>query len=143
MTRQTERVGRSGEYLVASVLSTLSDTVTVMPHGSKADIIFEVGQSLYKCQVKTQKQIEKARKSWRFDLRCGSHSKTRFYNKGDIDVYALVALNCQKVMFFFPDGRKQITFQDEDIQATDSLQNTKDLFKELGCPETLSDPHNT
>jgi len=40
MTRQSERVGRSGEYLVASVLSTLSDTVTVMPHGSKADIIF-------------------------------------------------------------------------------------------------------
>ena len=45
MARQSERVGRSGEYLVASVLSTLSDTVTVMPHGSKADIIFEVGQT--------------------------------------------------------------------------------------------------
>ena len=143
MSRRSERVGRSGEYLVASVLSAFSDTVTVMPHGSKADIIFEVGQTLYKCQVKTQKQIEKARKSWRFDLRCGSHSKTRFYNKGDIDIYALVALNCQKVMFFFPDGSKQVTVQDKDIQATDSLQNTKDLFKELRCPETLSDLHNT
>jgi hypothetical protein len=41
MARQSERVGRSGEYLVASVLSTLSDTVTVMPHGSKADIKLE------------------------------------------------------------------------------------------------------
>ena len=78
MTRQSERIGRSGEYLVASVLSSLSDTVPVMPHGSKADIIFEVGQTLYKCQVKTQKQIEKARKSWRFELRCGAHYKTRF-----------------------------------------------------------------
>ena len=136
MARQSERVGRSGEYLVASLLSTLSDTVTVMPHGSKADIIFEVGQTLYKCQVKTQKQIEKARKSWRFDLRCGSHSKTRFYNKGDIDVYALVALNCQKVMFFFPDGRKQITFQDEEIQATNSIKNVENLFKELQYQQT-------
>lgn len=136
MTRQSERVGRSGEYLVASVLSAFSDTVTVMPHGSKADIIFEVGQTLYKCQVKTQKQIEKARKSWRFDLRCGSHSKVRFYNKGDIDVYALVALNCQKVMFLFPDGRKQLTVQDEDIQAIDSLKNVENLFKELQCQQT-------
>jgi ribosomal protein L32E len=136
MARQSERVGRSGEYLVASVLSTLSDTVTVMPHGSKADIIFEVGQTLYKCQVKTQKQIEKARKSWRFDLRCGSHSKTRFYNKGDIDVYALVALNCQKVMFFFPDGSKQVSVEDKDIQAIDSLKNVENLFKELQCQQT-------
>ena len=136
MTRQTERVGRSGEYLVASVLSTLSDTVTVMPHGSKADIIFEVGQTLYKCQVKTQKQIEKARKSWRFDLRCGSHSKNRFYNKGDIDVYALVALNCQKVMFYFPTGARQVTFKDEDIQAANSLENVESLFKELQCQQT-------
>jgi len=108
----------------------------VMPHGSKADIVFEVGQTLYKCQVKTQKQIEKARKNWRFDLRCGSHSKTRFYNKGDIDVYALVALNCQKVMFLFPDGRKQVTVQDEDIQAIDSLKNVENLFKELQCQQT-------
>jgi ribosomal protein L32E len=119
MPRQSERVGRSGEYLVASVLSTLSDTVTVMPHG-----------------VKTQKQIEKARKSWRFDLRCGSHSKNRFYNKGDIDVYALVALNCQKVMFFFPDGRKQVSVEDKDIQAIDSLKNVENLFKELQCQQT-------
>jgi len=136
MTRQSERVGRSGEYLVASVLSAFSDTVTVMPHGSKADIIFEVGHTLYKCQVKTQKQIEKARKNWRFDLRCGSHSKNRFYKKGDIDVYALVALNCQKVLFAFPCGQGQITVEDKDIQATDSLENTEDLFKELRCQQT-------
>ena len=136
MTRQSERVGRSGEYLVASVLSAFSDTVTVMPHGSKADIIFEVGHTLYKCQVKTQKQIEKARKNWRFDLRCGSHSKNRFYKKGDIDVYALVALNCQKVLFALPCGQGQITVDDKDIQATDSLQNTEDLFKELRCQQT-------
>ena len=119
MSRQSERVGRSGEYLVASVLSAFSDTVTVMPHGSKADIIFEVDHTLYKCQVKTQKQIEKARKNWRFDLRCGSHSKNRFYKKGDIDVYAMVALNCHKVLFDFPGGREQITVKDNAIQATD------------------------
>jgi len=136
MSRQSERVGRSGEYLVASVLSTQSDTVTVMPHASKADIIFEVDNVLYKCQVKTQKQIEKARKSWRFDLRCGSHSKNREYQKGDIDVYALVALDPQKVLFTFPNGKKQMTITDEKLQAMDSLKNTEDLFKELRCRQT-------
>ena len=89
-----------------------------------------------KKRVKTQKQIEKARKSWRFDLRCGSHSRNREYQKGDIDVYALVALECQKVLFALPIGKKQITMQDEEIQATNSLQNVKDLFKELRCQQT-------
>ena len=42
MTRQTERIRRSGEYAVASFLSLESDTVHVLPHGSHADIIFEI-----------------------------------------------------------------------------------------------------
>ena len=52
MTRQTERIGRSGEYAVASFLSLESDTVHVLPHGSHADIIFEINDIMYKCQVK-------------------------------------------------------------------------------------------
>ena len=139
MSRQSERVGRSGEYLVASVLSTLSDTVSVIPHAAEADILFEVNHTIYKCQVKTQSQIEKARKSWRFDLRRGPHSRSRSYNEGAIDIYALVALKHQKVIFIKSKGRKQVSFDDEFIQATDSLENLKNLFKELGCLETLSD----
>ena len=39
-------------------------------------------------------------------------------------------------MFLFPDGRKQVTVQDEDIQAIDSLKNVQNLFKELQCQQT-------
>ena len=53
MPRATERTGRAGEYAVASFLSLESDTVHVLPHGSHADIIFEIDDTMYKCQVKT------------------------------------------------------------------------------------------
>ena len=136
MPRQSERVGRSGEYLVASLLSLHADTVLVVPHSAEADIIFDVDHTLYKCQVKTQSKIQKCRVSWIYDFRRGAYTKERFYKEDAIDVYALVALNCQKVMFFFPDGSKQVSVEDKDIQAIDSLKNVENLFKELQCQQT-------
>ena len=79
MSRKTERVGRSGEFLTASVLAKVSDTVVVVPHSAEADVIFEWNSKLYKCQVKTRTGIEKGGIGWRFDLRRGSHSKSRKY----------------------------------------------------------------
>ena len=53
MTRASEQVGRSGEYLACSVLAQISDTVTLVPHGAEADIICGFENQLYKVQVKT------------------------------------------------------------------------------------------
>ena len=136
MPRQSERVGRSGEYLVASLLSLHADTVVIVPHSAEADIIFDVDHKLYKCQVKTQSKIRNHRVSWEYDFRRGSFTKKRHYEKDAIDVYALVALEPQKVMFVLPDGSKQKTIKDEEMQATDSLTNIKNLFKELRCQQT-------
>ena len=137
MARQSERIGRSGEYLVASLLSLYADTVVIVPHSAEADIIFDVDHTLYKCQVKTQSKIRNHRVSWEYDFRRGSFTKKRHYEKEAIDVYAMVALDPQKVMFTFPDGSKQKTITDEEMQATDSLTNVKNLFKELQCQKTL------
>jgi hypothetical protein len=137
MPRQSERIGRSGEYLVASLLSLYADTVVIVPHSAEADIIFDVNHKLYKCQVKTQSKIQNRRVSWIYDFRRGAYTKDRFYSEEAIDVYALVALDPQKVMFTFPDGSKQKTIKDEEMQATDSLTNVKNLFKELQCQKTL------
>ena len=136
MPRQSERVGRSGEYLVASLLSLYADTVMIVPHSAEADIIFDVDHTLYKCQVKTQSKIQTHRVSWQFDFRRGAFTKDRYYEDNAIDVYALVALEPQKVMFVLPDGSKQKTIKDEEMQATDSLTNVKNLFKELRCQQT-------
>ena len=137
MPRQSERVGRSGEYLVASLLSLYADTVVIVPHSAEADIIVDIDHKLYKCQVKTQSKIRNHRVSWEYDFRRGSFTKKRHYEKDAIDVYAMVALEPQKVMFTFPDGSKQKTIKDEEMQATDSLTNVKNLFKELQCQKTL------
>ena len=136
MPRQSERVGRSGEYLVASILYLYADTVVIVPHSAEADIIFDVDHTLYKCQVKTQSKIRNHRVSWEYDFRRGSFTKKRHYEKDAIDVYALVALEPQKVMFVLPDNSKQKTIKDEEMQATDSLTNIKNLFKELRCQQT-------
>ena len=89
MSRITERVGRSGEYFVASLLSQISDTVLVIPHSAEADILFQYDNILYKVQVKTKTKIEKHRTNWRFDMRRGSHTKNRNYEDGSIDIFAL------------------------------------------------------
>lgn len=108
MTRQSERLGRAGEYYVCSVLSTLSDTVTILPHGSTADVLFEWNNKIYKCQVKTVSKKHsviskhtgrKYRTNYKFDLRRGSHSKERKYIDGEIDVFALYIQPEQKVIF--------------------------------------------
>ena len=136
MPRQSERIGRSGEYLVASLLSLHADTVVVVPHSAEADIIFDVNHKLYKCQVKTQSKIQNRRVSWIYDFRRGAYTKERFYSEEAIDVYALVALKYQSVKFLLPQGLKQISFKDEEIRAWNSLTNTENLFKELQCQQT-------
>jgi hypothetical protein len=74
--------------------------------------------------------------SWQFDFRRGAFTKDRYYEDEALDVYALVALNPQKVLFTFPNGKKQMTITDEKLQAMDSLKNTENLFKELRCRQT-------
>ena len=133
MTRATERIGRSGEYLTCSVIARETDTVTIMPHGSHADIIFEYDNQMYRCQVKTVTHIEKGRISWRFDLRKGSHSKTRKYQDNTIDVFALVNLKYQNV-FFLPFSNckyLQYSVHDEAMKSVDSIKSFQNAMDSI------------
>tara|TARA_R110002012_G_scaffold315292_1_gene528979 strand:- start:44 stop:445 length:402 start_codon:yes stop_codon:yes gene_type:complete len=125
MSRTTERIGRSGEFLTASVLAKVSDTVVVVPHSAEADVIFEWNSKLYKCQVKTRTGIEKGGIGWRFDLRRGSHSKSRRYKKNSIDVFALISVPYNTIYFLpFNCQKGSITISDEimkNLNSHDSL----------------------
>ena len=123
--------------MVASLLSLYADTVVIVPHSAEADIIFDVDHTLYKCQVKTQSKIQTHRVSWQFDFRRGAFTKDRYYEDNAIDVYALVALDPCKVFYTFQSKKKQMTITDKKVQAMNSLENTKNLFKELRCQQTL------
>ena len=131
MPRATERVGRSGEYLTAALLSLVSDTVMVVPHGSEADLVFEHNNKLYKVQVKTSSKINTGRVNWRFDMRRGSHSKDREYQKQAVDIFALVSLKYRNVVFIKPMDQNQITIADEHMKNNDSVKNLKDILDNI------------
>ena len=133
MTRRSERIGRSGEYLTCSVLARESDTVTVMPHTSHADVIFEWEHKLYRCQVKTVTHIESKYKNWRFDLRKGITTTGRHYKKDQIDIIAMVNLEYQTVCFkAFSDCKTtQITIKDEIMKSTNSVESLKEAMESI------------
>ena len=133
MPRDTERIGRSGEYLTCSVLARESDTVTVMPHTSHADVIFEWEHKLYRCQVKTVTHIESKYKNWRFDLRKGITTTGRHYKKDQIDIIAMVNLEYQTVCFkAFSDCKTtQITIKDEIMKSTNSVESLKEAMASI------------
>ena len=137
MTRRSERIGRSGEYLTCSVLARESDTVTIMPHTSHADVIFEWKHKLYRCQVKTVTHIEDRKKNWRFDLRKGITTTGRHYKKNEIDIIAMVNLEYQTICFkaFSDCQTAQITIKDEIMKSTNSIQSFKDAMKSLSMTD--------
>ena len=128
MSRTTERVGRSGEYFVASVLSRISDLVLVVPHSAEADILFQYKNSLYKVQVKTKTKIEKHRANWRFDMRRGSHTKNRNYEDGSIDIFAFVSLEHMNVVFRKFSKAITITIKDKEIKDNNPIENILDIL---------------
>ena len=133
MTRRSERIGRSGEYLTCSVLARESDTVTIMPHTSHADVIFEWKHKLYRCQVKTVTHIEKRKKNWRFDIRKGITTTGRHYNKDQIDIIAMVNLKYQTVCFkaFSDCQTTQITIKDEIMKSINSIESLKEAMESI------------
>ena len=131
MPRATERVGRSGEYLTAALLSLVSDTVLIVPHGSEADIVFEHNNKLYKVQVKTSSKINTGRVNWRFDMRRGADTKNRNYKEQAVDIFALASLLHRNVVFIKPMNQNQITIADEHMKNNDSVKNLNDILDNI------------
>lgn len=131
MSRTTERVGRSGEYFVASLLSQISDTVLMVPHSAEADVLFQYNNTLYKVQVKTKTKIEKHRANWRFDMRRGSHTKNRSYENGAIDIFAFVSLQHMNVVFRKADDTNSVTIKDEEMKNNKPIENVLQLLGSL------------
>ena len=131
MSRTTERVGRSGEYFVASLLSQISDTVLMVPHSAEADVLFQYNNTLYKVQVKTKTKIEKHRANWRFDMRRGSHTKNRSYENGSIDICAFVSLQHMNVVFHKADDTHSVTIKDEEMQNNKPIDNILDILDKV------------
>ena len=145
MITSIDRIGRSGEFVVASQLALVSDTVSLVPHNSYADIIFEYQRNLYKVQVKTSSKERKYphkdgdyRVGWTFDLRRKRKSKDvklqKYGAEGefDIDIFALYCLPYNSTIFIaFKDAPTKYTCSDEDFAKNDSLTSLNIVLEEL------------
>ena len=128
MSRLSERIGRSGEFSVCAWLSKYTDLVSLIPHGSHADIVFEYNKILYKCQVKTSTQQKKYksihtgreyRSGWCWDLRRGANTKDRDYYD-QIDLYALYCSPYNIIVWMPGTEKTKHTIKDQDLKNYDS-----------------------
>tara|TARA_R110000796_G_C14484568_1_gene427084 strand:- start:683 stop:1159 length:477 start_codon:yes stop_codon:yes gene_type:complete len=140
MNRATERLGRSGEYFAASVLSMQSDSVLFMPPASEVDLLFNYQETFLKVQVKTKSHRHKTERDlWKFDIRRGSHTKIRFFEESQIDLFALCCTEYDKVLFYpFHEvtndkgtSKTAIYVKDEIIRNTNSHANLEAALKSI------------
>ena len=138
MNRAPERLGRSGEYFTASILSMQSDSVLFMPPNSEVDLLFNYNQTFLKVQVKTKSHRHESEKNlWKFDIRRSSHTKKRFFTKEQIDLFALCCTEYDKVLFYpFHEvtnnkgtSKTAIYIKDEIIRNPDSHASLKEALE--------------
>ena len=105
MSHVSARVALAGEYLAASYLMRFCDSVIIAPEGHKADLILDHQGQLYKIQVKTTNSLYKKddKDYYRWDFRSNADNKRKNkmlrYGSGQVDIFCLVALPIDKVLF--------------------------------------------
>lgn len=131
MSHVSARVALAGEYLAASYLMRFCDSVIIAPEGHKADLILDHQGQLYKIQVKTTNSLYKkdGKDYYRWDFRSNADNKRKNkmlrYGSGQVDIFCLVALPIDKVLF--------LSFG----QVENSIARTIDSLNEIDSEETL------
>ena len=106
--------GKAGEYLVCAEIILRGHTAFLSEQGLPFDVIADVGGRLLRVQVKTTRgprtipQRANHTSGYLFHIkRCGKGG-ARTYNNGDVDMFALVALDTRD-MGFVPASRARQT----------------------------------
>lgn len=99
------QIGKAGEYLVCADLIMKGLVAFPSEQGLPYDVLIDTGERLLRCQVKTAEKPRKTpqRKSdysvYIYNIkRHGKNNKSRYTDK-EIDVFALVALDCRMVSY--------------------------------------------
>ena len=120
-------IGRAAEHLVCADLILHGETAFLADRGSTYDVIWQIGNKLYRVQVKatqTHKAIPQ-RKSWipahLFQIRrCGKGGR-RSYTNDEVDIFALVALDRKEIAYLTEDETPQsIHLRSRDLTYRDA-----------------------
>jgi len=97
--------GKAGEYLVCADLIMKGFVAFPSEQGLPFDVVAEINGKLVKIQVKTTRttrSIPQRRKNvlgYIFSVKvCGKHNRQRYQN-GDVDIFALVALDIREIAY--------------------------------------------
>src|SRR3990167_677214 len=109
------QAGKAGEYLVCADLILKGYVAFPSEQGLSFDVVL-VGEKLYKLQVKTTRglaavpQRKKRTDKYLFHVRrCGKGGR-RSYTEGEVDIFALVALDTKTIGYIKASDTKQTMF---------------------------------
>ena len=138
MSHISARVALAGEYLAASYLMRFCDSVIIAPEGHKSDLILDHQGQLYKIQVKTTNSLYKKDGTdyYRWDFRSNADNKRKNkmlrYGSGQVDIFCLVALPIDKVLFLpFDKVQNSIAKSLETLNKTDSEESLINALLEI------------
>lgn len=118
MPHATTRIALAGEYLAASYLLRFCDSVILAPQAHRSDLILDHQNKLYRVQVKTTNStyLRRGKDYYRWELRSGRRTAKKErqdsderYGNGQIDLFSLVALPLDKVIFMPFNKEKNLT----------------------------------
>ena len=138
MSHISARVALAGEYLAASYLMRFCDSVIIAPEGHKSDLILDHQGQLYKIQVKTTNSLYKKddKDYYRWDFRSNADNKRKNkmlrYGSGQVDIFCLVALPIDKVLFLpFDQVQNSIAKSLEALKKIDSEESLINALLEI------------
>ena len=107
------QLGKAGEYLVCADLILKGHVAFPSEQGLSFDVVLAAGGRLYKVQVKTTRQPmsvpQRVRTSVKYVFhvrRCGKGGRGS-YQKDDVDIFALVALDTRTIAYMKAADAKQ------------------------------------
>ena len=110
------QIGKVGEYLVCADLILKGYIAFLSEQGLHYDVVLAVKNKLYKVQVKTTRkpipvpQRKKRTEKYCINIRrCGKGGR-KFYKKGDVDIFAIVAVDTKTIGYIKSNEAKQTMF---------------------------------
>jgi len=110
------QIGIAGEYLVCADLILKGYTAYPSGQGLHYDIVLDNGKELLKIQVKTTRkpvpvpQRVKRTDKYCFNIRRCGRGGRHSYKDGDVDIFALVALDSRTIAYLKNEEAKQTMF---------------------------------
>lgn len=117
-------IGKAGEHLVVSDLILKNKNSFLAGEGLPYDVVCESDGKLIKIQVKTCIAPRQNKELYIYSLQNGKSKNRKQYQKNEIDIFALVALDTKEIAYINIEDAKSII----EIRPTENIGTYKSDF---------------